>query len=189
MATEPKLESGKHVVVVLILIVALYIASVVAGWPQRATDRIAAKQNESVVVKQIPGRKTGEGLLAEATTACPPFWMILPFAILLVSIAVLPLIPQASHWWDSNLHKFYVAGGLGLLSLAFYLFMYRQPVVGHWPVDYIAHPAINGLNWHVSGTVLPTRCSTSMYRSSSFYSVYSRSPAVSELKATCGHIH
>ncbi len=48
MATEPKLESGKHVVVVLILVVALYIASVVAGWPQLATDRIAAKQRESV---------------------------------------------------------------------------------------------------------------------------------------------
>ena len=80
--------------------------------------------------------------------------MIFPFAILLVSIAVLPLIPQASHWWDSNLHKFYVAGGLGLLTLAYYLFIYRQPVVAHWPVNYIAHPAIKGLNWSVSGTIL-----------------------------------
>ena len=154
MATEPKPESGKHVVVVLILIVALYIASVVAGWPQRATDRIAAKQSESVAVQQVPGAKPGKDCLPRQRPACPPLWMILPFAILLVSIAVLPLIPHTSHWWDSNLHKFYVAGGLGLLSLAYYLFICRQPVVGHWPVDYIAHPAIKGLNWHVSGTIL-----------------------------------
>ncbi len=151
MATEQKPEAGRCVVVPLGLILALYVASIMAGWPQQATDRIAAKQNESVAAQQ---GQAGDKLLAEATTDCPPFWMILPFAILLVSIAVLPLIPHTSHWWDSNLHKFCIAGGLGLLSLAFYLFMDHQPVVGHWPVDYIADPANNGLNWHVSGTIL-----------------------------------
>jgi len=151
MATEQKPDSGRRVVVALGVFLALYIASIMAGWPQRATDRIATKQNESVAMQQ---GQAGDKLLAGATTGCPPLWMILPFAILLVSIAVLPLIPHTSHWWDSNLHKFCVAGGLGLLSLAFYLLMDRQPVVGHWPVDYIADPAIKGLNWHVSGTIL-----------------------------------
>ena len=155
MATEQKPESGKRVVVALVLILALYMASIVAGWPQQATDRIVAKQKESAVVQQtsLEGQ-AGEGLLAEATTACPPFWMTLPFAILLVSIAVLPLIPHTTHWWDSNLHKFCVAGGLGLLTFVYYLFMYRQPVVGYWPVQYLAQPAIRGLNWNVSGTIL-----------------------------------
>ena len=155
MATELKPESGKRVVVALVLVLVLYMASVAAGWPQRAADRIVAKQKELAAVQQTSLKgQGGEGLLAEIKNASPPFWMGLPFAILLVSIAVLPLIPPASHWWDSNLHKFYVAGGLGLLSLAFYLFICRQPVEGHWPVDYIANPAIKGLSWNVSGTIL-----------------------------------
>jgi hypothetical protein len=28
-----------------------------------------------------------------------------PFALILLAIAVGPLVPQASHWWDDNLHK------------------------------------------------------------------------------------
>ena len=57
MATEQKPESGKRVVVALVSILALYMASVLAGWPQRATDRIAAKQRESVAVQQSSGKE------------------------------------------------------------------------------------------------------------------------------------
>ena len=94
------------------------------------------------------------GAHAEMTTAYPPFWMILPFAILLVAIAVLPLIPRTARWWDGNLHKFYLAGGLSLLVVLYYLIGYRQPVLGHWPVEYLAMPRSAGADWHITGTVL-----------------------------------
>lgn len=39
-------------------------------------------------------------------------WALIPFALMLTSIAVLPLV--AEHWWENNLHKLYVALGLAL---------------------------------------------------------------------------
>lgn len=39
-------------------------------------------------------------------------WALIPFALMLLSIAVLPLL--AEHWWESNLHKLYVAVGLAI---------------------------------------------------------------------------
>lgn len=47
-----------------------------------------------------------------------PFWTVLPFAGLLLAIAVLPLI--ASHWWESNRNKGLVAA-LFALPVAVYL--------------------------------------------------------------------
>ena len=60
--------------------------------------------------------------------------MVLPFVLLLGAIAVLPLVP-GTHWWESNLHRFYVAGGLGAITLSIYLFVYERPVESHWPVE------------------------------------------------------
>lgn len=39
-------------------------------------------------------------------------WALIPFALMLLSIAIMPLI--AEKWWESNLHKFYVAIGLAI---------------------------------------------------------------------------
>ena len=47
-----------------------------------------------------------------------PLWTVLPFAGLLLSIAVLPLV--AHHWWESNRNKGIVAAGFGL-PVAVYL--------------------------------------------------------------------
>ncbi|MGB9688469.1 sodium:proton antiporter [Thermogutta sp.] len=77
----------------------------------------------------------------------PPLWMISPFVALLLIIAVFPLLPWTEHWWESNLHRFYVAAVLALVTLAYYLFIYEQPVEGHWPAHYISYPNSAGLNW------------------------------------------
>ena len=47
-----------------------------------------------------------------------PTWTIIPFAVLLASIAVLPLIKQTAHWWESNRNKFVVSAGSGLVAMA-----------------------------------------------------------------------
>jgi Na+/H+ antiporter NhaD/arsenite permease-like protein len=48
-----------------------------------------------------------------------PIVSILPFACLLLAIAVLPLV--APHWWDSNLHRAYVSFAIGGAFAAYLL--------------------------------------------------------------------
>ena len=43
-----------------------------------------------------------------------PAWMLIPFAVMLLCIAVLPLIPHVGEWWEHNLHKLYVSLILGV---------------------------------------------------------------------------
>lgn len=77
----------------------------------------------------------------------PPYWMVAPFAALLLVIAVFPLLPWTEHWWESNLHRFYVAAALAAVTLAYYLFVYPHPVEGHWPAHYVSQPSASGLHW------------------------------------------
>jgi len=84
----------------------------------------------------------------------PPLWMVIPFGALLGAIAVLPLLPWTEHWWESNLHRFYVAAALGLVTLAYYLFMHTAPVEGHWPAHHVVPGTTGGLNWAATWAVL-----------------------------------
>ena len=43
-----------------------------------------------------------------------PGWMLIPFVVMLLCIAVLPLIPHVGEWWEHNLHKLYVSLILGV---------------------------------------------------------------------------
>ncbi len=74
----------------------------------------------------------------------PPYWMVAPFALLLLCIAVLPLIPATEHWWESNLNRFIVAAGLGILTLGYYFLMCDFPVDLHWPTHQVVDPAVSG---------------------------------------------
>lgn len=56
--------------------------------------------------------------------ATPHTWAVMPFVLLLASIAVMPLLKYTEHWWESNLHRFYVAATLALVTLAYYFFLF-----------------------------------------------------------------
>ena len=43
-----------------------------------------------------------------------PAWMLIPFVVMLLCIAVLPLIPHVGEWWEHNVHKLYVSLILGI---------------------------------------------------------------------------
>ena len=43
-----------------------------------------------------------------------PAWMLIPFIVMLLCIAVLPLLPKIGEWWEHNLHKLYVSLILGV---------------------------------------------------------------------------
>ena len=52
----------------------------------------------------------------------PVLGWIAPFVIMLLCIALLPLVPQTHHWWESNRAKLGVAVTLALISAGLYLF-------------------------------------------------------------------
>lgn len=68
----------------------------------------------------------------EATHFVPSLWAVAPFAGLLLAIAVLPLIRTTEHWWHSNLHKFYVALALSLVTLGYYGWVHPGHVADHF---------------------------------------------------------
>jgi Na+/H+ antiporter NhaD/arsenite permease-like protein len=52
--------------------------------------------------------------------AVPHLVWTLPFLLLLLAIAVLPLVPRASHWWEHNRNKLLVSVAFGVLILCHY---------------------------------------------------------------------
>lgn len=74
----------------------------------------------------VPGPASDEhppAAHAAELAASPPLWSIAPFVALLAAIAVLPLVEATHHWWENNLHRFYVAGGAALATLLYYAFL------------------------------------------------------------------
>ncbi len=154
-------------------VLALYVVAAVLGLPQRATALIVAAASHGDETPQddpLPHEGEAEpgheaeaehGHEAEAEHAAehappvpPPYWTVTPFILLLAAIAVLPLIPFTQHWWESNLHRFYVAAGLGLLTLLYYALLHPAPVEGHWPAHYVAERVSDGVQWNLAWTVL-----------------------------------
>src|SRR5438270_299984 len=80
-------------------------------------------------VPPVEAQETSVALSAlSATGATAPshpvpnaFWSM-PFALLLLAIAILPLIPATNHWWESHHHKLLVGLALGAVVLGYYAF-------------------------------------------------------------------
>jgi Na+/H+ antiporter NhaD/arsenite permease-like protein len=73
-----------------------------------------------------------------AETSPPPLFMITPFVLMLAAIAIIPLLHGAKHWWESNLHRFYVAGGLAALTVLYYALAHHYPIIGHFPAKHVS---------------------------------------------------
>jgi len=100
------------------------------AWTKRAVEVEAAEHAAYELGLDEPAEHD------ETKPLHPPYLMIAPFALLLLCIAILPLIPATVHWWESNLHRFYVAAGLGLVTLLYYGFFSNFTLDGHWPAHY-----------------------------------------------------
>ena len=83
--------------------------------------------------------------------SCPPSPGSLPFAALLLAIAVLPL--AAAHFWESNLRKLAVSAVLGLPVLGLYLGHHPQ-ALAHAGLDYLSFMVLLGSLFVISGGVL-----------------------------------
>ena len=43
-----------------------------------------------------------------------PWWGLIPFVVMLLSIAILPLLPATSHWWERHRNQLLLALVLGI---------------------------------------------------------------------------
>jgi Na+/H+ antiporter NhaD/arsenite permease-like protein len=89
-------------------------------------------------------------LLAASTGIEVNPWMILPFAALLLAIAVVPLF--AEHWWHHHYPK--VAVGLGLITVGYYLFgLQNGGRLLHVAHEYVSFIALIGSLYVVAGGI------------------------------------
>jgi Na+/H+ antiporter NhaD/arsenite permease-like protein len=170
--TDPHASHGSDVplVAAIAIVLALYVVAAFNGWPQRGAQMVAeaahahAPEEPAGTAGHEPREEHAEPDHAEphgeaaaghaAPVGHPHYFWVLPFVLLLGAIAVLPLLRWTEHWWESNKNRFYVAAGLGAVTLLYYLFFHEMAVEAHWPVhDEVKHnPA--GPNWEVTWTVL-----------------------------------
>ncbi len=137
MTSVESTNTGNPVLWALLAIIGIYIATAVAGYPQYATQLAAT---------HVDHENADDAAVEEtATNAAPPYWTILPFVFLLGAIATFPLMHATEHWWESNLHRFYVSLALAAITLAYYAFLHRAPVDIHWPAHAVAPVADGGV--------------------------------------------
>jgi Na+/H+ antiporter NhaD/arsenite permease-like protein len=105
---SPSVPSPKPVLFALGLLLALYLVALMLP-ATRGYFAPAVAEHEEATADHVEH-------------AAPHVLAVAPFVLLLGCIAVLPLVPGVSHWWENNLHRFYVAGGLAVATLMYYLF-------------------------------------------------------------------
>ena len=109
--SEPTLQAPagintKPVVFGLIILFIVYIAALFAGIPQKWTAASLVEHHAEAAAEEAAAEQEAAG---HAEVKAPPLWAAIPFCVLLLCIAVLPLIPATEHFWESNLHRFYIA--------------------------------------------------------------------------------
>ena len=142
MSESPQPPATNRTPLALIaVLIAGYVVAAVLGFPQHGAAVIVAGNQTPAAAHEV-------------IQDHPPYWMVAPFALLLGAIALLPLIPATNHWWESNLHRFYVAGGLAAVTLIYYALLHAAPIQAHWPTSHLAAPAPSGANLLLTGEVL-----------------------------------
>ncbi len=155
----PRSKGYKSTIVALGCAFVIYALLLCAGLPQKWTNAQFAHHHEEAAVAEVSENSeaveavsmdssesedldepeessTGHGT-AEHEIHYPPLWTSAPFVILLLCIAILPLLPFAEHWWESNLHRFIVAAVLALITMGYYAFLYPHSIELHWPAHQV----------------------------------------------------
>jgi Na+/H+ antiporter NhaD/arsenite permease-like protein len=83
-----------------------------------------------------------------------PLWSALPFVLLLLAIAVMPLV--AEKWWHHNKNRALVSFGLAIPFAIYFLSAYGSrawPALEHSILDYISFMALLGSLYVISGGI------------------------------------
>lgn len=132
-STIERQDSQKRVVMAAIAVAVF----VYAGWMAQHLGLIGVTTTATVASTAHEAATHHAGHESEgshghhAATELPAFYSVIPFAVLLLCIALLPLFHATEHWWEGNWNRFYVAAGLGCVTLAYYALVYGHGVVDH----------------------------------------------------------
>jgi Na+/H+ antiporter NhaD/arsenite permease-like protein len=80
-----------------------------------------------------------------------PFWSIAPFALMLLSIALVPL--RWPHFWESNANKGIVSAALGV-PVALYILTHDPHLLWHTALEYVSFIALLGALFTISGGIV-----------------------------------
>ena len=86
------------------------------------------------------------------------FWTVIPFVVLLLCIAVLPL--TTPHWWEHNSSKAYVAFTLGLAMAAYLIISFGGDglqMLSHTMQEYVSFIMLLGALYVISGGIFVAR--------------------------------
>jgi Na+/H+ antiporter NhaD/arsenite permease-like protein len=136
---SPKPTKNRLLPAAILALLGAYVVALAIGLPQAGTNAIVEEQAHHA---------------ADAAIVAPPYWTVIPFVILLGAIAILPLLHATEHWWESNLNRFKVAAVLALLTLAYYAFLHRDAIVGHWPAHHVVEPTEGPLQHRFVSTIV-----------------------------------
>ncbi|MFZ9932662.1 MAG: sodium:proton antiporter [Chthoniobacterales bacterium] len=90
------------------------------------------------------------GLLLASAAHAPNPWMIVPFVLMLLAIALMPFIH--AHWWEQHYAK--VAAALGLFTAGYYvLFLHDGPHMLEVAHEYVSFIALIGSLFIVAGGI------------------------------------
>jgi len=112
-------QQSNQVAWVILGVVLAFLVAMMAGLVPRPGEHAPAEVS------------SGHGVAAAAEGFVPAYWAVIPFVGILLSIAVLPLIPATSHWWEHNKNKLTVALILSVVTLAYYGFLHPGGVPDH----------------------------------------------------------
>ena len=170
-------SSPKTVAIAIAVVVVMYLLSLLINLPQKGRDLVvdglahaAAGHDDDHEGDDHEGDH-GDGAHDEegdhaatdshgaddghsSTILTPPSYAtVAMFVVLLGCIALLPLFSKTEHWWESNLHRLYVAAGLGVITLLYYLLFHKTAIDGHWPAHHLVEPSAGFFQWNIAWTV------------------------------------
>ncbi|MBL8843677.1 MAG: sodium:proton antiporter [Planctomycetes bacterium] len=90
------------------------------------------------------------GAAAAGSTDAPPLWTVVPFVLLLLSIAVLPLL--CPHWWHHRKNQALVSALFGVPAIVI-VALSTPAALGHTALEYLAFVGLLGSLFTISGGV------------------------------------
>ena len=140
--TREQQDFSRRVVIVGITFVVIFYL----GW-RLAESRYAVMGSVSALIAQstVSDHATSH---AEVHVVEPAFYSVIPFVLLLLAIALLPLFHSTEHWWEYNWNRLLVSAGLGSATLLYYAFVY-----GHGVIDHATHQ-LSDPGWPAAVAVL-----------------------------------
>ncbi|PJZ37987.1 sodium:proton antiporter [Leptospira levettii] len=120
------------------------------------TSGIFAEEPTPVPTETTTQEETGHSSHGESVHEELPYWTVLPFVAILLSIAILPVAShKTAHWWEDNNNKLILAVGLGAISFVVLLvYGYSHNIVHTVFFDYIPFIILLGSLFYISGGIV-----------------------------------